>query len=158
MGFIVLFVLAAVFLYVLTWALRAAVIDSVERVFARRAQEAEAAMKAAAEEAKATVEALDAAELDDEDDVEGEDVCLRPGIRVRCNLSDCTHTHGVLLGFTMSAQPGGPMLAIVSIGPNIPVMPIDVDRVDPEGGEGDEGGGIPLGYRDSAKPVDKSWN
>lgn len=156
MGFIVLFLITALFLYVLTWSLRAAVIEAVEKVLARRAAEAEEAMKAAAEEAKAAVAAMD--ELDDDDEDDDEDVCLRPGTRVRCNLSDCTHTHGVLIGFTMNPHPGGPMLAIVSIGPNIPAMPIDVDRIDPEVLDGDEGGGIPRGYRDSAKPIDRSWN
>lgn len=80
---------------------------------------------------------LEEPEVDEDDH---EDVCLRPGARVFCRLSDCSHTHGVIVGFGM-ASPEGPMIAMVSVGPGAPLMPIDVDLVDPAENEDDDGGG-----------------
>ncbi len=159
MTFLAILFLTALFLGTVALSLRAAVIGAVEKVFAQRDAEAVEHMKTAAEEAQAAVDAMNEEDDEDEEDEDEEDVCLQPGARVRCNLSDCTHTHGVLIGFTMNPHPGGPMLALVSLGPGLPVLPIDVDRVDPDGVDGDEGGGIPLGYRDSVKPKSNSnWN
>jgi hypothetical protein len=90
-----------------------------------------------------------------EDDDEDDDVCLRVGMRVICNLSPATHTHGVIIGFTMHADPDGPMLAIVNVGDGAMPMPINVDLVEPHGPPPGPGPGP--GYRDNAKP-DKQWN
>jgi hypothetical protein len=90
----------------------------------------------------------DEPEIDDD-----EDVCLRPGTRVFCRLSDRSHTHGVLVGFGM-ASPEGPMIAMVSLAPGTPLMPIDVDLVDPTDDENDDGGGpeIPKPKHDAVDP------
>lgn len=84
---------------------------------------------------------------DEEDDV---DVCLRVGMPVVCRLSGSSHTHGVILGFAMSADSDGPMLAVVDVNAAHP-MPIDVDLVEPRGQ------GAPAGYRENANP-NKQWN
>jgi len=84
-------------------------------------------------------------EPDQEDVAEVESACLRVGMRVVCHLSEASHTHGVLLGFTMGMEPGGPMLAVVDVGDGSPAMPIDVDMVEPVA--------MPEpGYRDNANP------
>jgi len=112
------------------------------------------AAKAEAEAAAAADDAADeeGAAGDFPEPEEDDDVCLRPGARVVCNLSDHAHTHGVILGFTMSAIEG-PMLAIVDLGCGGPPMPINVDLVDPVDPDGD---GPTIGYRDNAGP--KQWN
>lgn len=97
---------------------------------------------------------IDDEEPEPEDDEPFEDVCLRPGARVLCRLSESSHTHGVLVGFGM-ASPQGPMIAIVSLGPASPLMPIDVDLVDPMDDD-DEGGGPEIPKPTSAET--KGWN
>lgn len=85
---------------------------------------------------------------DEDDDV---DLCLRVGMPVVCVLSETSHTHGTILGFTMGVEPGS-MLAIVDVGAMHP-MPIDVDMVEPRGPARGPG----PGYRESADP-NKQWN
>lgn len=112
-----------------------------------RTRRVEAEAKAAAKRA-ADAEPFPEPEADDdEDDV---DICLRVGMPVVCRLSDVSHTHGVILGFAMSADPDGPMLAVVDVNAPHP-MPIDVDLVEPRGQP------APAGYRESANP-NKQWN
>lgn len=88
-------------------------------------------------------------EQDDDEEDENVDVCLRPGAHVVCNLSDTAHTHGILVGFTMG-NVEGPMLALVDLGGNRPLMPIDVDCVEPVSHP-------EVGYRENADPS-KNWN
>lgn len=112
-----------------------------------------AADRDAAEKAKAKAEAEANAPFpepdvaDEEDDI---DVCLRVGMPVTCVLSDTSHTHGTILGFTMG--PSEKMIAIVDVGALHP-MPIDVDSVEPRG----PAKGPSPGYRDGADP-NKQWN
>jgi hypothetical protein len=110
-------------------------------------------------EAKAAEDAADAFPESEEED---EDVCLRPGQRVVCNLSDRTHTHGIILGFTIGAHADGTtMLAIVDLGNGAPTMPIDVDRIDPVDVGSDDGSGPGVTYRESGRndPANpKQWN
>jgi len=91
----------------------------------------------------------DPADIADEEEEE-EDACLRVGMRVVCRLSELSHTHGTIIGFAMSATPGGPMLAVVDVKAEHP-MPIDVDMVEPIGH------GPPPSYRENANP-NKQWN
>jgi len=121
------------------------------RLLGRAAGGAEAAANAAA--AKRVMDAEPFPEPDD--DVDDVDVCLRVGMQVVCRLSENSHTHGVLLGFTMGTNASGgpdtegPMLAVVDVGAAHP-MPINVDLVEPRGVE------RAVGYRENADP--KNWN
>jgi hypothetical protein len=105
--------------------------------------------------AKAAADAEPFPEPDEEDDVADEeddiDICLRVGMPVVCILSETSHTHGTILGFTMGMEAGA-MLAIVDVGAQHP-MPISVDQVEPRGPARGPG----PGYRDSADP-NKQWN
>ena len=125
---------------------RRAVADESDRRFAEAAANAAAAAK----------RAMDAEPFPEpDDDVDDVDVCLRVGMQVVCRLSENSHTHGVLLGFTMGSNAtggpdtDGPMLAVVDMGAPHP-MPIDVDLVEPRNIE------RAVGYRENADP--KNWN
>lgn len=110
---------------------------------------------AAKQRVKRAMDAEPFPEPDDADIADGqddEDVCLRVGMRVVCNLSPNSHTHGTIIGFTMHVSPDGPMLAIVNVGGDAPPMPINVDLIEPA-----KDSGPSPGYRTNASP-NKQWN
>ena len=67
--------------------------------------------------------------LEHEEEIpEQEDRCLRPGQVVFCRLSDTSHTHGKIVGFTRLAG-GGTTYALVDVPGSMCALPIDVDLV-----------------------------
>lgn len=68
--------------------------------------------------------------LEHEEEVpEQDDRCLRPGQAVFCRLSDTSHTHGKIVGFTRLAGDGGTTYALVDVPGSICALPIDVDLI-----------------------------
>jgi len=69
--------------------------------------------------------------LEHEEEVvpEQDDRCLRPGQAVFCRLSDTSHTHGKIVGFTRLAGNGGTTYALVDVPGSICALPIDVDLI-----------------------------